>query len=154
MWMKIRNLWKYSRIFHFQHGILELNQVIDKHMLKLPMYYGIWSLWNTLVFRYEKKNFCDQWSCWNGSLELFWENFLNVVIVSMPNCAGLFGLMKLFRLMPWFGLKNCCNELLCKCCMYFTLCPYKRHVNHKELLIKIWVFFTYVSFKMKGAQTL
>lgn len=39
--MKIIFFWKYSGIFHFQHGILELNQVIDKHMLKLLMYYGI-----------------------------------------------------------------------------------------------------------------
>jgi hypothetical protein len=108
MWMKIKNLWKYSGIFHFQHGILELNQVIDKHILKLPMYYGIWGLWNTLVFRYEKKNLCDQWGCWNGSLELFWGTFLNVVIASMHRCEGFFWVMKLFR----FDALICFEELL------------------------------------------
>jgi hypothetical protein len=58
--MKINFFWKCSGIFHFQHGILELNQVIDKHMLKLLMYYGIRGLWNVLMFRYKKKNLCDQ----------------------------------------------------------------------------------------------
>jgi hypothetical protein len=133
MWMKINFFWKCSGIFHFQHGILELNQVIDKHMLKLLMYYGIRGLWNVLMFRYKKKNLCDQWGCWNGRLELFWGIFLNGVIALMPRCEVFFWLMKLFRLMPWFVLKNYCNKLLCKFCMSFTFFPCKRCVNYEEL---------------------
>jgi hypothetical protein len=55
--MKIKNLWKYLGIFHFQHGIFELNQVtVEVAHNKLPMYYGKQGLWNMLMFRYEKKN--------------------------------------------------------------------------------------------------